>query len=280
MNARTLRLIIFSLLVVCLLAMPSVVTAKPVSEAAWKEYVDGKVAELYQYIDEQIAAVYAYVDEKIAQVGGGGGPDFDLPDPGDWTVEAYTRAEGGQTEGVLTLYASDREKTCTWNGAPIAGWVGSAPDVQTRAIARYDGAPLGYAVGTCRYTSFEGLSELPEAGETVEVDIWFFWMGKEKKTTIPITVASMPPNCSLSADPEYGPAPLVVSFSATTSDPEGDEIVEFRWDFGDGTIIEGSQVEVHSYTDPTTYIPHVRITDATGAVGLCETWVTVEPPQE
>jgi len=227
-----------------------------------------------EYVDQKVAELYAYVDEKIAEVGGGGGPDFDLPDQGDWTGEAYTRVEGEHTEGVLTLYQSDPEKTCSWNGAPIHG---PTALVETRAVARYDGAPLGYAYGYCGYIYFEGLSGLPPVGETVKVDVWFFWMGKEKKTTVPITVTSMPPVCSLSADPEYGFAPLDVTFTATTSDPDGDEIVEYRWTFTDGTVIEeGSPVEVHTFTNPDWYYADLYVTDATGAVGICESIVQVD----
>jgi hypothetical protein len=283
MNKRRVLLITLALVTLLLVAVPSVVTANPLSEPAWKRYVDGKVAELYQYIDQKVAELYAYVDEKIAEIGGGGGPDFDVPDEEDWTIEAFVLTEGGHTENALSLGATDPEGMCSWNGAPIGvPFSSDPPAVQTRAVARYDDEVLGYAVGTCRVMHFEELSYLPEVGETIQVDIWFFWMGKEKQVTLPVVITeppNRPPECSLSVDPELGYAPLEVTLTATTSDPDGDEIVEYRWDFGDGTTTQGSQVEVHTYTNEGGYYPLLWVVDARGGEGPCDSAVYVDPPQ-
>ena len=247
------------------------------------EYVDERVAELYQYIDEQIAAVYAYVDEQIAEVGGGGGPDFDLPGPGEMWYDCFTRqVDEYRTAPVLWIGVWNPVRSCSWHGVEIwdkpGGW-----GVDTRAIVSYNGDPLGYGFGNCITMDFRGLTYLPDIGETVDVDIWYYWMGKEKHTATAITVTSEPPECSLSANADHGSAPLPVTFTATTSDPEGDEIVEYRWDFGDGTVVvEGSQSEVHTFTTHSKwpYYVDLWIIDDTGANGGCSFEVTVDPPQE
>jgi hypothetical protein len=279
-------------LVLCLLGILPVLAQGPDQNPIYAtiEYVDQVVSEMAASFDQQIAALtddiaqeIARLDARIDAVGGGSvGEDFDLPDEQDWHIRAYSRTEAGQTVVALSLSSWDPDdlgRTCSWNGVPITQWAPDIPGVQTRAVARYNGAPLGYAVGTCNQMSFGALSYLPEVGETVEVDISFFWMGKEKQITIPITVTEPPnrmPHCSLSADPGSGYAPLDVTFTATTSDPDGDEIVQYLWEFGDGTVLEGSEVEVHTYTNAGGYYPLLWIVDARGGEANCDSDVYVD----
>ena len=52
-----------------------------------------------------------------------------------------------------------------------------------------------------------------------------------------------------------------------TSDPEGDPIASFHWNFGDGTEGYGATVE-HTYTAPATYTVTLYVTDDRGGHGL------------
>src|SRR5690625_3833617 len=76
--------------------------------------------------------------------------------------------------------------------------------------------------------------------------------------------ANMRPEVEISANPESGPAPLPVSFTADATDPEGEEMT-FEWNFGDGNH-STEQNPTHVYTTPGSYKSRVTVTDAGGAV--------------
>jgi PKD repeat protein len=64
---------------------------------------------------------------------------------------------------------------------------------------------------------------------------------------------SQPPIAKISATTEAGNAPLKVNFSAEgSSDPEGKELVSYRWSFGDGTYGFGKTVS-HTFESAGNY---------------------------
>ncbi|MEQ8278069.1 MAG: PKD domain-containing protein [Deltaproteobacteria bacterium] len=69
-----------------------------------------------------------------------------------------------------------------------------------------------------------------------------------------------------------------VRFNGTAStDPDGDPIVSYAWDFGDGAT--GSTPEsAHVYTAPGTYTATLVVTDDGGLTGQDTTTVTIAPP--
>jgi hypothetical protein len=74
---------------------------------------------------------------------------------------------------------------------------------------------------------------------------------------------NQPPVARLTADVTEGPAPLTVTFDATTSsDPDG-TIINFFWDFGDGTSAPGG-IASHTYA-PGTWTAQLLVTDNKGA---------------
>jgi hypothetical protein len=138
--------------------------------------------------------------------------------------------------------------------------------VETRAIALYEGESLGHGFGYCKWTDFHQLDWLPAHGETLDVQMWFFWMGTEKMTSIPVTVNALP-YCDAEADPgEGGPAPLEVHFYGSADDPDGGAL-SLSWDLGDGTTVGGELEPVHTYEIPDTYDVQFTVTDALG--GKC-----------
>jgi cytochrome c len=82
------------------------------------------------------------------------------------------------------------------------------------------------------------------------------------------------------ADPESGPAPLRVRFSATGLDPDGGAIT-YRWEFDGGTVLGPNAV--YTFTEPGEHTATVTATDDEGETASDEVTVTVtdgggEPP--
>lgn len=64
------------------------------------------------------------------------------------------------------------------------------------------------------------------------------------------------------ASPLEGPPPLDVYFDASGSNPStGAQIVDYRWDFGDGSLGEGVTV-THTYAHEGTYMVTLEIEDS------------------
>jgi hypothetical protein len=71
-----------------------------------------------------------------------------------------------------------------------------------------------------------------------------------------------PPTAMISATPEQGSAPLMVSLSAAGSYDDGG-ITAYRWDFGDGWGATGATCQ-HTYTHPGTYTARLTVEDEFG----------------
>lgn len=80
----------------------------------------------------------------------------------------------------------------------------------------------------------------------------------------PGPVVNRPPVPRFSVDVSKGPAPLGVTFDArASSDPDG-QIVDYRWDFGDGQIGAG-EVVTHGYETAGHFVAILEVTDDRGA---------------
>ena len=73
---------------------------------------------------------------------------------------------------------------------------------------------------------------------------------------------------ALTANPSSGAAPLTVAFSgANSTDPDGQTINSYTFNFGDGSSVTRSTPSVrHQYFDPGSYTATLTVGDATGAV--------------
>ncbi|HET9225480.1 MAG TPA: PKD domain-containing protein, partial [Thermoanaerobaculia bacterium] len=76
------------------------------------------------------------------------------------------------------------------------------------------------------------------------------------------------PTARLSGTPQSGIAPLQVTFNASAStDPDaGDTIIEYTFDFGDGTppVTQASATVDHTYTEPGNYHANLTVKDSRG----------------
>ena len=78
-------------------------------------------------------------------------------------------------------------------------------------------------------------------------------------------------------DLEEPAAGEVIGFDArSSSDPDDDTIVEYRWKFGDGASGKGRYVE-HSYVSSETFTVSLTVKDARGGESTTHRKVTVEP---
>jgi len=76
------------------------------------------------------------------------------------------------------------------------------------------------------------------------------------------------------ADPDYGPPPLAVTFSAEAECSAGQPA--FKWNFGDDSPVSTETNPSHTYTKPGDYTATVTVTASSGATASDEIDITVE----
>ncbi len=87
------------------------------------------------------------------------------------------------------------------------------------------------------------------------------------------------PVARISATPTGGIAPELISFSGiTSSDPDGDVITNYEWDFGDGGFATG-MVVTHNFAMPATYNVKLTVTDSKGGKGTATLPVVIKANQ-
>jgi PKD repeat protein len=103
--------------------------------------------------------------------------------------------------------------------------------------------------------------------------------GKTGTTTNTIVVTGAAPVARFSATPRSGFSPLTVTFDAAASKDGGSSIVNYAWDYGDGT--QGTGVSsIHTYVSPTikTYTVTLTVTDSAGTKGVATDSVSAWGP--
>ena len=87
-------------------------------------------------------------------------------------------------------------------------------------------------------------------------------------------------NAIITATPTSGEAPLEVTLDASESSvSQGNEIVSYEWDFGDGKTGEGGAVQ-HGFGSPGNYTVILAISDSKGAVDTSSVTIKVFQPTE
>jgi len=95
--------------------------------------------------------------------------------------------------------------------------------------------------------------DLPRAVVEVYAGLTFLFGG----------AAPIPFDCTVSAVPKTGPAPVTTQFEGTATG--GRLPYEYSWDFGDGST-GTEQNPYHTYNDPGAYVARLKVTDSKGRV--------------
>jgi endonuclease/exonuclease/phosphatase family metal-dependent hydrolase/glutamine cyclotransferase len=95
-------------------------------------------------------------------------------------------------------------------------------------------------------------------------------------TPPPPPPANLPPVVTVSANPTSGVAPLGVSFSQTSSDPDG-YIASYSWTFGDGQT-STQAFPSHTYSSAGSYTARLTVTDNQGATASATVVITANSP--
>ncbi|MBA4388309.1 MAG: hypothetical protein C0404_10035 [Verrucomicrobia bacterium] len=109
-----------------------------------------------------------------------------------------------------------------------------------------------------------------KAGEAVISGAEITAIGADPTNSLPVAV--------IEKSAASGATPLAVMFSACgSSDPDG-QIVDCRWDFGDGALKRGARL-THVFTEPGVYTVSLLVLDSRGGTGVATTTVTVNAGQ-
>ena len=104
--------------------------------------------------------------------------------------------------------------------------------------------------------------------------------GATSSTSKPVVVSAppnVPPTASFTRTPSTGVAPLLVTANGSASSDEDGSIVQYAWDFGDGSSASGQSAS-HTYATSGSYSIRLTVTDDDGASGSATLSVTVSPP--
>ena len=193
------------------------------------------------------------------------------------TLRVYYKA----LRAPLTLFvgAVDDDNWTESSGTPLRTFIHDRPELQ---LASVEGTAAGYV--EFDVTGFVADQISNDGIVTLEVsssiDNWDILSSKEgefpPELVIEIeTQANQPPNAAFSAAPESGAAPLTVLFDAGASnDPDG-EIINYEWDFDDGTMATGVSVS-HTYNNMGAYTVRLTVTDDKGETDAVEKIVVVD----
>ncbi|RJS73907.1 PKD domain-containing protein, partial [Methanophagales archaeon] len=184
------------------------------------------------------------------------------------TVHDFILQEGGAIKGRVTTQA----------GIPVAG-----------AFISAEGLSYGYTytctdgnytitrlqAGTYKVSAYppsdaglasNGTSADVSAGQTtLNVDI--------------VLMSDQPPVASFSYAPVNPVVNQIVTFNASSSyDPDGGNIINYKWNFGDGNITNTTEAIItHSYSEVEDYIVNLTVRDDEGAKNATSKTITVSP---
>ena len=89
--------------------------------------------------------------------------------------------------------------------------------------------------------------------------------------------ANQAPVANIIATPTNGVAPLAINVEGTNSSDSDGTIINYTWDFGEGTTAFGATAS-HTYTDPGNYTARLTVTDDDGDTGTTTVSINVSPP--
>jgi len=88
------------------------------------------------------------------------------------------------------------------------------------------------------------------------------------------------PAVALFPFPAYGTAPMTVGFIPQIHDPAGQEVISYKWNFGDGHVATTPPLVTYNiYQKPGVYVASLTITTADGRSATGFASVTVKAPE-
>ncbi len=168
---------------------------------------------------------------------------------------------------------------------PVTADASASTDTDATPIANYrfdfgDGTVVGPQAGATAHHTYT------QAGSyTVTVTVTDTG-GLSSTATASVDVSNSPPpdnppNASLTVTPSSGNAPLPVTADASAStDTDATPIANYRFDFGDGTVVgpQAGATAQHTYTQAGSYTVTVTVTDTGGLFSSATSQVTVANP--
>jgi hypothetical protein len=180
-------------------------------------------------------------------------------------VEVLSHTNGS---GMVTASPSGNscQSTCVWQFSPGGHQRLTAVASPGSTFGGWSGDPH---VQGCDSTSGDTCDVTIPFGYNVIVYAYFEAVG------------DAPPAASFTASPNPTSPEQLVNFDASaSSDPDG-QISHYRWDFGDGTVIDSgaSPTADHSYFCYGTVTVTLTVTDETGQTGQAGGSLTITPAQ-
>jgi PKD repeat protein len=99
--------------------------------------------------------------------------------------------------------------------------------------------------------------------------------GNQGITSVEIRVAGTSVIAIMAADPTSGTAPLTVQFDGTPSQAADDTVLDYYWDFGDGSPPSRDAQPTHIFVADGTYAVTLRVVTAGGLEATTNTTITV-----
>ncbi len=108
-----------------------------------------------------------------------------------------------------------------------------------------------------------------------DIIAWYY----EDCTTWPLAPPTLTPHpkASFMWTPSIPKVGQSVTFDASASMPNGGTIVDYAWNFGDGSFTHG-KIVIHTYISPGTYIVTLNVTDSNGLWDIEQKQITVVQP--
>jgi PKD repeat protein/glucose/arabinose dehydrogenase len=185
----------------------------------------------------------------------GGGKNVGYIEPGDWFGWKMMNLTG--IDQITMRAASPQANGATYEirtGDPDTG-----PTVATIKVGNTgDWQKYDYfsAVPTGETTTVSGPLYFVETAGGSNIN-WIDFEGRG-------VTDNQRPKVTASATPTSGTAPLDVHFTASATDPDGDEPLTYAWAFGDGGTADTADAS-HTYTAAGTYAATLTVTDSRGA---------------
>ncbi len=216
--------------------------------------------------------------------------------PGTYVVVLTVTDNGGLTgQAIHEVVIEQPEPTPAPNqppvafiAAPLQAQVGMLLTFDASASTDVDGSIIRYAWNFGDGSAWNGMTIIKVYTQTGVYNVTLTVTdnaGATGQAIQSITIEppppdNVPPTAVISGDGIAGGAPQQpLPFSGSTSSDSDGTIVQYVWDFGDGTFAEGAEV-VKAYERPGTYTVVLTVVDDGGLGG--QTWriITVAEPSE